>query len=410
MEVNGKKGLPPRPNISSPGMEREDESAGTSNLIVRHYIHTLKTKAREAYRREPISYWIVLLLAMGAMLVAFPASGILSRVYFANGGKSKWIISWVAVVGWPIPGLVLFPAYFFSKKHPTPVNVKLIASYMVLGFLSAADNLMYAYAYSYLPASTSALLGSSSLVFSALFGYLIVSNKLNASIINAIVIITAAMAIIALDSSSDRYPYVSQSQYIMGFVWDILGSALHGLIFALSELVFVKLLGRISLHVILEQQVMVSFFAFLFTTIGIVIDGSFQKMASEAREFKGGPSSYYMVLVWGAISFQLGILGGTAVLFLASTVLAGVLNSVRVPITSIAAVILLSDPMSGFKILSVIIVFWGCICYIYGHAKIHHPCGMLARPGLPLVSVQLAVGTSVTPLSLLGKFSERVPD
>lgn len=326
----------------------------------------LKIRAREAYRTKPISYWILLFLAVVAMLVAFPASSILSRVYYANGGKSKWIISWVAVVGWPITMVVLFPVYFFTKKSPTPVNTKLILSYMVLGFLSAADNLMYAYAYAYLPASTSALLGSSSLIFSALFGFLIVSNELNASIINAIVIITAAMTIIALDSSSDRYSYVTQGQYTMGFMWDILGSALHGLIFALSELVFVKLLGRISFHVVLEQQVMVSFFACVFTTIGVIIDRGFQQMASEAKVFKGGPSSYYMVLTWGAITFQLGILGGTSVLFLASTVLAGVLNSVRVPITSIAAVMVLSDPMSGFKILSVVITFWACICYIYG--------------------------------------------
>ena len=137
------------------------------------------------------------------------------------------------------------------------------------GFLSAADNLMYAYAYAYLSASTASLLASSSLVFSALFGFLIVKNKLNASMINAIVIITAAMTIIALDSDSDRYDSVTDSQYIWGFVWDILGSALHGLIFALSEFVFVKFLGRRSFHVVLEQQVMVSFFAFVFTTIGI---------------------------------------------------------------------------------------------------------------------------------------------
>ena len=132
---------------------------------------------------------------------------------------------------------------------------------------------MYAYAYAYLSASTASLLASSSLVFSALFGFLIVKNKLNASMINAIVIIIAAMTLIALDSDSDsdsdRYDSVTDSQYIWGFVWDILGSALHGLIFALSELVFVKFLRRRSFHVVLEQQVMVSFFAFVFTTIGI---------------------------------------------------------------------------------------------------------------------------------------------
>ena len=40
---------------------------------------------------------------------------------------------------------------------------------------------------------------------------------------------------------------------------------------------------------------------------------------------------------------------------LASTVLAGVLNAVRVPLTSVAAVIWFHDPMSGFKILALVI-------------------------------------------------------
>ncbi|KAK3018590.1 hypothetical protein RJ639_002825 [Escallonia herrerae] len=329
-------------------------------------ISAYKTMAWEAYKSKPISYWVLLLLSSGAMLIAFPASSLLSRLYYSNGGKSKWIISWVAVAGWPLIVLMLVPTYFICGTFPTPLNLKLILAYVGLGFLSAADNLMYAYAYAYLPASTASLLASTSLIFSALFGYLLVKNKINASAINAIVIITAAMAMIALDSDSDRYGNITDKQYILGFVWDIFGSALHGLIFALSELVFVKLLGRRSFHVVLEQQVMVSLFAFFFTTTGVIVSGDFQGMQSEARTFKGGKSSYILVLIWSVITFQLGVLGATAVLFLSSTVLAGVLNAIRVPLTSIAAVILLKDPMSGFKILSLIVTFWGFGCYIYG--------------------------------------------
>ena len=350
--------------------ERMEEALPRQSVPLWERISNFWTNAWEAYKSKPTSYWVLLTLSSAAMLVAFPASSILSRLYYNNGGKSKWIISWVAVAGWPLTALMLVPTYFYFKILPTPLNFKLVISYIVLGFLSAADNLMYSYAYAYLPASTASLLASSSLVFSALFGYFLVNNKLNAATINAIVIITAAMTIIALDSESDRYGNVSDRQYIMGFIWDIMGSALHGLIFALSELVFVKLLGRISFHVVLEQQVMVSFFAFIFTTIGVIMDKDFQGMASEASSFKGGRGSYYQVLIWGAITFQLGVLGGTAVLYLSSTVLAGVLNAIRVPLTSIAAVIFLHDPMSSFKILSLIITFWGFGYYIYGNSTV----------------------------------------
>ncbi|KAJ4902886.1 putative purine permease 5 [Raphanus sativus] len=335
-----------------------------------NWISNVKKSTKEAYESKPLSHWTLLILSGSSMLTAFPASSLLSRLYFSNGGKSKWIISWVAVAGWPITCLILLPTYIFLKTKPTPLNnTKLLLSYTLLGFLSAADNLMYAYAYAYLPASTSSLLASSSLAFSALFGYLIVKNPMNASVINSIVIITGAMAIIALDSSSDRYDYVTNRQYFAGFFWDIMGSALHGLIFALSELVFVKLLGRRFFHVALEQQVMVSLVAFAFTTLGMVLSRDFQGMAQEAKSFKGGESQYVQVLVWSAVTFQLGVLGATAVLFLASTVMAGVLNAVRVPITSVAAVVLMNDPMSGFKILSLVLTFWGFSSYIYGSSS-----------------------------------------
>ncbi|OIV97238.1 hypothetical protein TanjilG_13717 [Lupinus angustifolius] len=328
--------------------------------------HRFKTIMTEKYKKKPTPYWILLIVSIIAMLVAFPASSILSRLYYSNGGQSKWIISWISVAGWPLTALLLLPTYFVKKTLPTPMTLMLFLSYIFLGFLSAADNLMYAYAYAYLPVSTASLVASTSLVFSSIFGYFIVNNKVNASIFNAIVVITAAMTIIALDSSSDTYGTITQREHILGIVWDVLGSALHGLIFALSELVFVKLVGRRSFIVVLEQQVMVSLSAFLFTTIGVIVSGGFKGMKAEAETFKGGKSAYELVLIWSAITFQVGVLGGTAVIFLASTLLAGVLNAARTPITSIGGVWLLHDPMSGFKILSLIITIWGFGSFIYG--------------------------------------------
>ncbi|MCO5552720.1 hypothetical protein L7F22_006237 [Adiantum nelumboides] len=156
------------------------------------------------------------------------------------------------------------------------------------------------------------------------------------------------------------------SAYAVGFILDIAASALHGLIFAFSELVFIRLLGRESTHVILEQQTMVSFFGFVFTSIGVLKNGDFSAMKSESKRFVLGPTAYFMVIIWSAISYQVGVLGSVAILYCASTLLAGVLNSVRVPITSIAAVIFLDDPMNGFKVLSLFLTAWGFVSYVYG--------------------------------------------
>eukprot|EP00252_Welwitschia_mirabilis_P020428 TRINITY_DN5004_c0_g1_i1.p1 TRINITY_DN5004_c0_g1~~TRINITY_DN5004_c0_g1_i1.p1 ORF type:complete len:385 (-),score=46.12 TRINITY_DN5004_c0_g1_i1:175-1329(-) len=316
--------------------------------------------------RKPTSFWVFLFLSTCAMLIAFPASTLLSRLYYVNGGKSRWLLSWIAVAGWPLTAAFLIPFYFMEEARPTKLTCQLTLSYALLGLLSFVDNMLYAYAYAYLPASTASLLSSSAVVFTAIFAYFIVNKKLNISTLNAIVIIAAASVLIGLDSDSDIPSGVNHGQYIAGFLWDILGSALHGLIFALSELLFIKLLGRSSFHVVLEQQLMVSLFGCIFTTIGVVVNDDFRAMRSEAATFKDGPVSYYMVLFWGAVTFQLGVLGSVAVLYLTSTLLAGVLNAARVPITSIAAVIFFHDSMDGFKILSLLLTLWGFASYIHG--------------------------------------------
>ncbi|KAG8050337.1 hypothetical protein GUJ93_ZPchr0009g1038 [Zizania palustris] len=336
------------------GVVEVEESSEPAGCSLQQKAAKIAASCLETYQSKPLSFWALLVVSSGAMLTAFPASSLLSRLYYNNGGGSKWILSWSAVAGWPLPALLLLPLYLLGKASPTPLSLKLCAWYVLLGFLSAADNLMFAWAYAYLPASTASLVAASSLVFSAIFGYVIVKNRLYLSSLNAI---------------SDRYPGITGKQYTLGFVWDVLGSALHGLIFALSELVFVKILGKRSFHVVLEQQAMVSFCAFVFTSVGLAVNGDFPAMRREAAGFRHGEVSYVMVMVWSAVTFQLGVLGGTGVLFLASTVLAGVLNAVRVPVTSIAAAICFHDPMSGFKILSLVITVWGFASYMVGHSS-----------------------------------------
>uniref|UniRef100_A0A0D3C1P1 Probable purine permease n=1 Tax=Brassica oleracea var. oleracea TaxID=109376 RepID=A0A0D3C1P1_BRAOL len=195
------------------------------------------------------------------ILNAHRASSLISRLYFSNGGKSKWIISWVAVAGWPITSLILLPTYIFSNTKPTPLNAKLL--YTLLGFLSAADNLMYAYAYACLPPGIDFL--SPGIFLARLLRFVWLSH---------------------CQKPHERFCY--------------------------------------QLHCDHHRR---------------------------------------------RVTFQLGVLGATAVLFLASTVMAGVLNAVRGPITSVAAVILMNYPMTRFKILSFVLTFWGFSSYIYGSSS-----------------------------------------
>ncbi|PNT65125.1 probable purine permease 5 isoform X2 [Brachypodium distachyon] len=373
--------VPPQGPVAATAIEEEGlEITSEPNVSLRQKAAEITATTMAAYRSKPFSFWALLFLSGGAMLTAFPASSLLSRLYYNSGGQSKWILSWSAVAGWPIPALLLLPYYLAGKASPTPPTAKLCLWYALLGLLSAADNLLYAWAYAYLPASTASLVAASSLAFSALFGRLIVKNRIGLAALNAIVVITAGVAIVALDSGSDRYPGVTRAQYALGFVLDVLASALHGLIFALSELVFAAHLGggggsnkvgSGSFHVVLEQQAAVSLCGFAFTSAGLAAFGEgFGAMAREAAGFSGGgKAAYGMVMAWSAVTFQVGVLGATGVVFLASTVLAGVLNAVRVPVTSVAAVVWFHDPMSGFKILSLVITVWGFGSYMVGQSS-----------------------------------------
>ena len=90
---------------------------------------------------------------------------------------------------------------------------------------------------------------------------------------------TAAMTIMALDLSLDGYDNISGAQCNMRFIWHIFGSA------SLSQLVLLKSLERRSFHVVLVllgQQFMVSLYAFLFPSVGVITSNDFQRMASEA--------------------------------------------------------------------------------------------------------------------------------
>ncbi|CAM6116934.1 unnamed protein product [Calypogeia fissa] len=314
-------------------------------------------------------YWVLLFLSCGAMMTAFPASGILTRLYYVDGGTSKWLISWLAPSGWPITAVFLLIFCLVEGEYPTPLTWQLTFAYAILGFLSAADNLMFAWAYAYLSASTSALLSSTSLIFTAILAYFIVGQKFNSSTVNAVAVMTTAAVILGLDSNSDRPSGVTSQEYVLGFLLTIAGSAMHGLIFALSELLFITWLGRKSFRVALEAQTATCIFATLFTTSGILIAGDFQKVPAQAKSFKHGPGAYYEVLVWSAITYQLGILGSVGCLYLASTLLAGVLNAGRVPVTAIAAVICFNDPMSGFKILAIVLTVWSFASYMWGTRK-----------------------------------------
>ena len=115
-------------------------------------------------------------------------------------------------------------------------------TYIGLGLLTVVDNLLYSLGMSYLPVSTNSLLCSTQLAFNAVFSFALAGHRLSPASINAVVVISIAIVILAITSASDRPVGTSHAQYIVGFIVTIAASAIFALLLTLIELTFRKLI------------------------------------------------------------------------------------------------------------------------------------------------------------------------
>src|SRR4051812_5160695 len=92
---------------------------------------------------------------------------LLLRPYFLHGGTRKWLSSLLQTAGWPLLLLPLCASIYSRRRRPrTEVVVaggvflmtpRLLAASVVVGLMTGADNLLYAYGQAYLPVSTSSI-------------------------------------------------------------------------------------------------------------------------------------------------------------------------------------------------------------------------------------------------------------
>lgn len=238
-----------------------------------------------------------------------------------------------------------------------------------LGVLTGLDDFFYAWGVSYLPVSTSSLLIASQLGFNAVFAYFLVKQKFTAYSINAVVLLTLGSGMLALHTSSDRPEGISQGQYWLGFIVTIVAAALYGFILPLIELCYKKTTRRITYTLVMEMQLIMSFTATAFCTVGMVVNKDFHAIAREARGSDVGEFKYYMMLVWNAVCWQLFFIGVFGVIFMSTSLLSGVIIAVFIPITEVLAVIFYKESFSGEKGMALGLSMWGFASYLYGEYK-----------------------------------------
>ncbi|KAK8957868.1 Purine permease 1 [Platanthera zijinensis] len=256
-------------------------------------IQSQPTAAASAIFDKPVNTKRILLLLLNVVLLLVGGSGspIFVRIYFLHGGNRKWFASFLQTAAFPfllLPLLFSFSRRRRSSASPTPlflISPFLLVSSAVIGILTGLVNFLYSYGSSYLPVSTSSLLISTQLGFTALFAFLIVRQKFTASSINSVVLLTFSAVVLGVHANGDRPEGESTAKYLAGFAMMLGAAVLYGLVLPLTELMYNKAKQDISYTLVMEIQVVLAAAATAFSAVGMAVNNDFQLPSAGAVFF-----------------------------------------------------------------------------------------------------------------------------
>ncbi|KAK1404758.1 putative purine permease [Heracleum sosnowskyi] len=258
---------------------------------------------------EGYNQWWLRLIFFTILLVCGQSAGtLLGRLYFTEGGKSKWMAALVQPAGFPFLIILLIIFHIFPNSCKTE-NSKLVVSlftlgslyFCFLGFVSGGITMMYTYGLCYLPVSTYALI----------FGVDDTNSK----------------------SGSEK------QKFWVGFISTIGASAIYALVLSITQHLLQKVLKSVTPVVILEQMILQSFAASAICAIGLFASGEWKTMGREIHDYRLGKASYVMTLVWTAVSWQVHTIGSFGLIFEVSSLFTNVIGTVALPIVPVLAVL-----------------------------------------------------------------------
>ncbi|KAK9162347.1 hypothetical protein Syun_003249 [Stephania yunnanensis] len=328
----------------------------------------LSTSSHDDEPKKSIN-WPLLILNLCFIVVGVMGAPLLSRLYYLHGGNRKWVSTLTQSAGFP---LILIPLifFYFTKPHSADrqyffMEPKLFVLSAIFGVLIGFDNFLYTLGLSYLPVSTSSLLYATQLAFIAVFARIIVKQKFTPYSINSVVLMTLGSIILGLRANGDRPPGVSNKEYLVGFFLTVISAALIGFIFPCIELCYARA-RTLNYIVVLQFQLNVALFASIFSLVGMAVNKDFQAIKREANEYGLGRHMYVVVLVCGAVAWQLAFIGGLGLIYCVGSLFNGILTSLLLPMTEVAAVIAYHEKFNGEKGMSLALCLWGFTSYFYG--------------------------------------------
>ncbi|PUZ42469.1 hypothetical protein GQ55_9G585200 [Panicum hallii var. hallii] len=319
-----------------------------------------------------------LLVIFSACLVLVGAGGpLLLRVYFAHGGQRLFLSAMLQISGWPLLLVPICVSLFRSRSKGVANLIlppRLAGAAAVLGAFYAISCFVYALGSQALPLSTSALLLATQVAFTAVFAFLIVGLRFTPFSANAVVLLTIGPAVLGVGPGSGRHAGESSKTYWTGFCETIAAAALAGLVLPLVEVAMVRYGRRRGpaarvpppYVTVMQMQAVMGAAGTVVCLLGMAIKSDFQALPSEAATFGLGKTNYYLVLIWDAVSWQLLNLGIMGLITCASSLLAGIMIAVLLPLSEILAVIFLHEKFDGPKGIALVLTLWGFASYLYG--------------------------------------------
>ncbi|KAL5772028.1 hypothetical protein ACOSQ2_011952 [Xanthoceras sorbifolium] len=313
-------------------------------------------------------WWLRVAVYTVLVVVNLCAAVILGRLYYVKGGKSKWLLTLLQFVGFPV--LLLYyciPKNPTRNDHHTEARSSLIvaAVYVSLGLIGVAFAFLISVGMQYLPVSTVTLISASQLAFNAFFSFILNSQKFTPLIINSLVLLTISPILLIFNNDSAKPAGVSKVENLIGFICTVAGAAAGGLMLALTQLAFRKVLKRGTFKENMDLVIWQSIVASSATLVGLFASGEWKGLTKEMEEYALGKVSYIMTITWIAITSQVFLVGTIGLIFEVSSLFCNAISVLNLPIVPVLAVIVFHDKMDGLKVISMVLAIWGIVSYVY---------------------------------------------